>query len=332
MLTKNRLLLARGVKRAGPAVALALVLTSGSGVAWAGSDPGTGSDIATAQERASVDASNPTLLAAKTRLATAWTAFKATPGSASALQKYKSALAAVGSVQGSLAVSSSMLGYPSVATAQQMQVSAVAGTSTTPSFVAASTLTSNSVYVTQHPQATSYYCGPSAGQSIAERWRATSKDGQTASQTLFASSGWMATAANGTTAWASGKFPYALNRYIFGLNANGSLVSTFYVAKSAPTASNMLTEATIDIDGLVPMAEDAVYFYGASIVLNGHPNNATRGHWIAIYGYNTSAQTLSYADPASGSSSISWGGGVPAKSTMSASSLSYMAQSNGVVW
>ncbi|WP_157740047.1 cysteine peptidase family C39 domain-containing protein [Micromonospora narathiwatensis] len=177
--------------------------------------------------------------------------------------------------------------------------------------------------VLQYPQERGYWCGPSALRT-ALRVRIASP----ATQTTLASK--LGTTTDGT-AWYDGTYPMenALDSYLGAYGANYASVA-LSGSPSTTDKSNYKIRIYNNTKNNWATVGDAYEVTGGPHLV-GHPNSNIF-HWFTIYGYSNYGDGTNYADPASGSSSVSWGSQVPKYSNMSSDTIVVIMGGRGYVW
>lgn len=170
------------------------------------------------------------------------------------------------------------------------------------------------------PQINSYYCGPAtAAMIIKARAHASYTQGSLANSLRTTTAG---------TAWydGGGRTGYPMADTINDkINENHYIPYGTYVQ-----AQTFKSDVVYDIDRDYGVAGNAWQVEGG-FHLNGHPNQ-TIFHWFAIDGYYNYGNDIWYVDPASGASSISWSGNVPAYSSLSYTILATIVDGRGIIW
>jgi hypothetical protein len=190
--------------------------------------------------------------------------------------------------------------------------------------------------VHQQAQNTSFYCGPAASSELLMYLTGTHSQGETAY--------WLGTDRTSQTSWydSSLNYPSMPNRsgypmpdainYLRTGNAQG-----FYIPVGLPGAPSQAqkdqfkSRMSADIDGGYPVVGDAWEAVGGPHLV-GHPVNQKIFHWFTIRGYTQYGAGTNYKDSASGASSISWSGNVPAESTMDTNTIAQILGGRGYVW
>jgi hypothetical protein len=177
---------------------------------------------------------------------------------------------------------------------------------------------------TQQPQVRDYFCGPATVSEMLAQFGV--RIGQlTAAREL-------GTSLSGTD-WsdASG---YPVPRV---LNENQSRNS--YVAVALPWAPSSRQVSTYEIDlmadindsGGVPLAGNAYEVAGGPHLV-GNPVNQTIMHWFDIRGYRQYGAITDYEDSVHDATSIGWGDGVPAYSSMPSAAIVDILGARGYDW
>ncbi|WP_300679139.1 C39 family peptidase [Nocardioides sp.] len=189
--------------------------------------------------------------------------------------------------------------------------------------VTASATTARTLLVTHSPQSKNYWCGPASGRMILS-WLAAGNsayDGSKQVQTNIANDNHMKTETNGVTSWASGRFRIGLNRWLKGTSTG------WYVDQATPTAAQVKSFVTYDIDNGHPMGADTVEIAGGNHY-NNHPANQTIGHWIIANGYDNNGDTTKFMDP---STSV-WSAASASFSANTTTFTNRYLQNNGITW
>jgi hypothetical protein len=173
--------------------------------------------------------------------------------------------------------------------------------------------------VTQYPQETSYWCGPAAGKSILSGWVTNGLPGGVPSQQTMATK--MGTTTNGTdqTAWAAG-----MNSYIW----NNPNQPGGWIYKAASNQATMVTDIRGNIDANWGAGVNTVEISGGWRY-NNHPTGGTIRHFIAAWGYDTSASTITLTDSAANSQFVPWPNAQPVVTMTNAAVFNYTNQSGG---
>jgi hypothetical protein len=294
------------------AICMAVMVLGGAGVAVADTGPGDtgGGVVGVPGVVPTQDASAANQAQAKLKLAAAYFNYESGQGSLAAYTQQQQSFAS---------------GFPDAG----LTVTAPA----TPATPAAAQAPSSAVALalTQHDQATSYYCGPSTAESIVEYLNGTSTksryNGVSLSQANLASSTYLQTTASAGTPWAAGRMRIALNLWTQGKS------SGWYVNTTTPTVAEFQHAAVYDIYAEAhPLANGTVELVDHNHY-NQHPKTKTIGHWVPAYGVSGPGDSVtSFADPAH-SPHVSWGT-LPAEYFDYASvawTTTYL-QSNGITW
>jgi hypothetical protein len=169
---------------------------------------------------------------------------------------------------------------------------------------------SNSVYLTQQPQTTSYYCGPASASEVLGHWGIGGSDQGSMASLMSTTSGgtnWSMSSSNENSTlgvYRSGyPMPDATN-YRRGTIFYYPVAVPFYPGSADYT--NYQNNMAWDIDYGYPVIGDAEENYNGPH-LAGHPNFTwTIYHWFAIYGYSSSGANTSYADSVYNATAVSW--------------------------
>lgn len=183
------------------------------------------------------------------------------------------------------------------------------------------------VPVNQLSQPNNYYCGPASATEIIRQI------GVNPYLAMSDAASYLGTTTDGTV-WSkrsitgSYYYPMADTLDYYSNSAN------HYAAEPAPSAATFINDVTYTLDKGYPVAADMVENQNDTHLV-GHPYNLTIYHWIALDGYTSSGSNTEYADSASGGSGFSsaWNtASIPTKSTLSSSTLAYMASGRGIIW
>lgn len=178
-----------------------------------------------------------------------------------------------------------------------------------------------------------YYCGPASAYAILAALGYTrSSNNETLSQATLATDKYLETEKWTGTPWyvssADQPYPQTLNYW-----RTGSYSGFYILSSSSFSAATFKSQFTADIDGNWPVGGNAWEVAGSQNPhLVGHPTNTDIYHWIAIYGYSNSGDTVAYADSVHNATSISWYAGVPAYSSIATSTMSTILNGRGYVW
>lgn len=192
---------------------------------------------------------------------------------------------------------------------------------------------SRSLLLTQVPQEKYYYCGPASAYAILRTLGYTrSRDNETLSQSALATNKYLETEKWTGTPWyvssADQPYPQTLNYW-----RTGSYSGFYRLSSSSFSAADFKRDFTADIDSSWPVGGNAWEVAGSQNPhLVGHPTNTDIFHWIAIYGYGSSGDTVAYADSVHNAPSVSWYASVPAYSSISTSTMATILNGRGYVW
>ncbi len=186
---------------------------------------------------------------------------------------------------------------------------------------------SRTLTITQRPQTLGYYCGPATAQMILSRSSLYESkwDSSTRSQSALARSQYLDTTAAAGTPWREGRMDGTLNKWVHGFSDTRGQNRKF-LTNSRPgleTYKRLYRESIGDAGyaTAVGTVERAGSFH-----YNNHPRNRLIGHWIAGYGYTSTA--TKYADP----SNLMWGGHGRFSTTTSTFTARYITAGNGVIY
>ncbi|MEO5876101.1 MAG: hypothetical protein ABIS86_17635 [Streptosporangiaceae bacterium] len=202
-----------------------------------------------------------------------------------------------------------------------------------PTYAVMARTANNISTIKQYPQKKASYCGPASGVTIAKALlNRLDNNGppfpyaSLESQALFAKDGWMWTNTDNATDWSRGSYQKAMNKY----QGTSRRINT-YIGKHKPSLAYLKTAVRLNIDLQVPAAMNGVYFAGSAEVYRQHPNNKTRGHWVAIYGYDK--DKVKYVDSVYKSAAVSWSSSLTSgKQWVTWARAKTLATSNGIVW
>lgn len=190
--------------------------------------------------------------------------------------------------------------------------------------------TSYSLGGRQQPQQTSYWCGPAAVSEALAHQSVSLSQTNTATQLKTNTTG---TAWSGVYVSTSPSTGYAVADLLNNRLASQG-VKYYSIAVGSPTGtdiSNLATRVRSDIYWGVPLVNDAWETANSAYHLVGHPTDRTIYHWFTTYAYSSSGSVITYEDSAK-SSYVSWGAGVPAYSSLSATAIAHIVGGRGYVW
>jgi hypothetical protein len=177
---------------------------------------------------------------------------------------------------------------------------------------------------TQQAQINGYYCGPATVSEMLAQM------GKRVTQVRAARE--LHTTRSGTN-WSDGSgypVPNVLNR---------NQKKNNYVAVALPWSPKRAqvqafeTDLVTDVNhhGGVPLAGNAYEVAGGPHLV-GNPVNQTIFHWFDIRGYKNYGAVTDYEDSVHGASSIGWGAGVPAYSSMASGAVVAILGARGYAW
>jgi hypothetical protein len=184
--------------------------------------------------------------------------------------------------------------------------------------------TARDLPATQQAQINGYYCGPATvSEMLAQMGKRVTQ--VKAARQLHTT--------HGGTNWsdASGyPVPNVLNR---------NQKKNKYVAVALPWSPTRGQVHTFETDlvtdvnhhGGVPLAGNAYEVAGGPHLV-GNPVNQTIFHWFDIRGYKNYGAVTDYEDSVHGASSIGWGTGVPAYSSMASGAIVAILGARGYAW
>ncbi|MVB09420.1 Peptidase_C39 like family protein [Caprobacter fermentans] len=173
----------------------------------------------------------------------------------------------------------------------------------------------------QISQEKNYYCGPATAEAILEVFDVDM------TQSELASNDNLQTEKFQSTPW----YADSVNQYVMKNVLNKYADTSWYEPESAPSSSDLKSEIRTDVDSGHGIAANFNFKKGEKRPKGYISGNL--GHWVAIDGYLNNGDTIHWAEPIYGASSVKWSDNIKSPYlTASASDFSEYVQRRGIIW